>query len=272
MKPVSADQLAKIIHGRLITGEDASCFNGVGIDSRTIKSGQAFFAIAGENFDGHDYAASAIEKGASCIVVEREIDMPHQTKTSLIKVDDCVKALAQFAFWYRQQLTAKVIAITGSVGKTTTRQMLHQVLSGSFKCRQARGSFNNAIANPDVTVITAVAPSHLAGFGSLDNIIKEKASITCGLRQGGTLYVNGDQPDLLDYVKKHFGVSIITFGETDGCDVRGIDLETTGSQGSLVIDGQLVSVPLAGKANLSNVLTTWSVCRDLGVSLPDFSE
>ena len=304
MKPVSADQLAKIINGRLITGESESCFNGVGIDSRTIEPGQAFFAIAGENFDGHSYAASAIQKGAACIVVEREVDVPPQAL--LIQVDNCVEALAQFAFWYRQQLTAKVIAITGSVGKTTTRQMLHQVLSGSFKCLQARGSFNNhiglpltiltaepedeillvelgsnnlgeieqltAIANPDIAVITAVASSHLAGFGSMDNIIKEKASIACGLRQRGTLYVNGDQSDLLDYVKKHFGVSIITFGETDGCDVRGIDLETTGGQGSLVIDRQLLSVPLPGKANLSNVLTTWSVCRDLGVSLPDFAE
>ena len=148
MKPVSADQLAKIVRGHLITGEGESCFNGVSINSRTIQPGQAFFAIAGENFDGHDYAASAIEKGASCIVVEREIDMPPQTETPLIKVDDCVKALAQFAFWYRQQLTAKVIAITGSVGKTTTRQILHRVLSRFFKCRQARGSFNNHIGLP----------------------------------------------------------------------------------------------------------------------------
>jgi UDP-N-acetylmuramoyl-tripeptide--D-alanyl-D-alanine ligase len=306
MKPVSADQLAKIVCGRLITGEGASCLNGVSIDSRTIQPGQAFFAIVGENFDGHDYAAVAIEKGACCIVVQCEVDLPGDCQAAVVRVADCVAALAQFAAWYRQQFSAKTIAITGSVGKTTTRQIMHQILSRFFKCRQARGSFNNhigvpltilsaepdddilllelgsnnlgeieklaAIANPDIAVITAVAPSHLAGFGTLDNIIKEKASIACGLRQGGTLYVNGDQSDLLGYVKKHFDTSIITFGETDGCDVRGIDLETTGSQGSLVIDGQLVGVPLAGKANLSNVLATWSVCRDLGVSLPDFIE
>jgi UDP-N-acetylmuramoyl-tripeptide--D-alanyl-D-alanine ligase len=306
MNPLSADQLVDIVRGRLIRGKGASCFNGVSIDSRTIQPGQAFFAIAGENFDGHDYAASAIEKGASCLVVEQEVDMPDGCQVAWVQVDDCVKALAQFASWYRQQLTAKVIAITGSVGKTTTRQILHQVLSRFFKCRQARGSFNNhiglpltilsaeseddilllelgsnnlgeieklaAVANPDVAVITAVAPSHLAGFGSLDNIIKEKASIALGLRTGGTLHVNGDQPDLLDYVKRHFDTSIITFGEKGECDVRGIDLATTGSQGSLKIDGHHVSVPLAGKANLSNVLTAWSVCRDLGVSLADFIE
>ena len=304
MKPIGADQLANIIHGRLITGDGASVFNGISIDSRAIEPGQAFFAIVGENFDGHDYVAAAIEKGASCIVAEREVEVPPQIP--LIQVDDCVEALARFASWYRQQLSAEVVAITGSVGKTSTRQILHQVLSRFFKCRQARGSFNNhiglpltilsaepddeilllelgsnnfgeietlaAVANPDVAVITAVAPSHLAGFGTLDNIIKEKASIASGLRRGGMLYVNGNQSDLLDYVKEHYRVPIITFGEGDGCDVRGIDLETTGSQGSLKIDGQTVRVPLAGKANLSNVLTTWSVCRDLGISLPDFIE
>jgi UDP-N-acetylmuramoyl-tripeptide--D-alanyl-D-alanine ligase len=182
--------------------------------------------------------------------------------------------------------------------------MLHQVLSLFFKCRQALGSFNNhigvpltilsaepndailllelgsnnpgeieqltAIANPDIAVITTVAASHLAGFESLENIIKEKASIAQGLRPGGTLYVNGDQPDLLDHVKEHYDVSIVTFGENDRCAVRGIDLETTGSRGSLEIDGYCVRVPLAGKANLFNILTTWSVCRDLGISLPDF--
>ena len=306
MKPVSADQLAKIVHGHLITGEGESCLNGVSIDSRTIQPGQAFFAIAGENFDGHDYAATATEKGAVCLVVEREVDIPNGCQVALVQVDDCVEALAQFASWYRQQLTAKVIAITGSVGKTTTRQILHRVLSRFFKCRQARGSFNNhiglpltilsaepedailllelgsnnlgeierlaAVANPDIAVITAVAPSHLTGFGTMDNIIKEKASIAQGLRTGGALYINGDQPDLLGYVKRHFETSIITFGENDACAVRGIDLETTGSQGSLKIDGQVVSVPLAGKANLSNVLTAWSVCRDLKISLPDFIE
>ena len=219
MNPVNAAQLVDIVRGRLIGGKSESSFNGVSIDSRTIQPGNAFFAIAGENFDGHDYVATAIEKGAACIVVQCEINLPDECQAAVIQVDDGVVALAQFASWHRQQLSAKVVAITGSVGKTTTRQILHQILSRSFKCRQARGSFNNhiglpltilsaepeddilllelgsnnpgeiekltTIANPDIAIITAVAPSHLAGFGSLDNIIKEKASIAQGLRAGG---------------------------------------------------------------------------------------
>lgn len=306
MNPVSANQIVRIIKGRIIFGEGESCFNGVSIDSRTIQPGQVFFALSGENFDGHDYAVSAIENGASCIVVEREINLPEGCRVPLVQVDNCIAALAQFAAWYRQQLTAKVVAITGSVGKTTTRQILHHVLSRFFKCRQAPNSFNNhigvpltvlsaepdddillveigsnhlgeigtltTITNPDIAVITMVAPSHLEGFGTLDNIIKEKASIAQGLCKGGKIYVNGDQPDLIDYVKKHFDVSVITFGENDTCDVVGTDLKTAGTQGSLVINGQCVSVPLAGNANLSNVLTAWPVCHDFGISLPDFIE
>ena len=252
------------------------------------------------------YAASAIEKGAACIVVQREVDTPPQTKTPLIQVDNCVAALAQFAVWYRQQLSAKVVAITGSVGKTTTRQILHQILNRFFKCRQAQGSFNNhiglpltilsaemddeilllelgsnhpgeieslaAVANPDIALITLVAPSHLAGFGTLENIIKEKASIAQGLRTGGALYINGDQHDLLSHIRANYDVPLTTFGLGKGCDIIGADLQTEGVRGSFVIDGQTVRVPLAGRANLLNVLAAWAVCRELNISLPDFTE
>ncbi|MHC5145640.1 MAG: Mur ligase domain-containing protein, partial [Planctomycetota bacterium] len=95
MKPITADQLAKIIHGHLVTGDGLSSLNGISIDSRTIGAGQAFFAIVGENFDGHDYAVSAIEKGASCIVVQRKIDLQSVCQTAVIRVDNCIEALAQ---------------------------------------------------------------------------------------------------------------------------------------------------------------------------------
>ncbi|RKY08038.1 MAG: hypothetical protein DRP56_04740 [Planctomycetota bacterium] len=303
MKPINAAQLAEIIGGELIAGDGVSFFNGVSIDSRTIGPGQVFFAITGENFDGHDYAEAAIEKGAACMVVQREVDAP--TKTPAIQVDNCITALAQFASWYRRQLSAKVIAITGSVGKTTTRQILHQILSRFFKCRQALGNFNNhlglpltilsaepdddilllelgsnhlgeiasltRIANPDIALITRVAPSHLEGFGSLANIIKEKVSIAHGLRTGGALYVNGDQPDLLSHIRANYDVPLTSFGLAQGCDIVGTDLQTEGAGGSLVIDGQTVRVPLAGRANLMNVLSAWAICRELAISLPDFA-
>ncbi|MDH4201712.1 MAG: UDP-N-acetylmuramoyl-tripeptide--D-alanyl-D-alanine ligase [Phycisphaerae bacterium] len=279
--------------------------NGVSIDSRTVQAGQAFFAIAGENFDGHDYAAAAIEKGASCIVVEREIDLPADCPVPVIQVDNCITALARFAAWYRQQLAAKVIAITGSVGKTTTRNILYQILSRFFKCRQAPKSFNNhigvpltllsaekedeilflelgsnhpgeipylaQIASPDIAVITHITHAHLEGFGTIENIIKEKSSIAQGLSAEGILMINGDTPELVDHVRTTYGVDMITVGTSRQCDIVGTDLKTFGPHGSLVIEGRTVSVPLAGKANLLNVLFAWGVCREF-IPLSDFIE
>jgi UDP-N-acetylmuramoyl-tripeptide--D-alanyl-D-alanine ligase len=303
---ITADQLVRVTQGHHISGNGKNRLKGVSIDSRTILPGEVFFAIAGDNFDGHDYILSAAKNGAACIIVEKKGPLALPTNVCLIKVHSSIEALGKLASWYRRQLNAKVVAVTGSVGKTTTRQILYQILSHYFRCRQAPGSFNNhigvpltllsadsddeillveigsnhpgeieklaAIANPDIAVITMIAPSHLSGFGSLDNIIKEKVSIAKGLREDGTVYINGDQAQLVEYVNENLNVPVVTFGEKQNCTVRGAELETRGCEGSLKIDGQRVHVPLAGKANLSNVLTAWSVCRDLGISSSDFAE
>lgn len=305
MKSIAVDQLVEIVHGKCFAVNQPTVCEGVSINSRTIQPKQAFFAISGENFDGHDYARIAVEKGASCIVAERPIiDFPTEYNKEVILVDDTIVALGELAAWYRQQLSAKVIAITGSVGKTTTRQILYQILSGFFQCRQAQKNYNNHIglplailsaepedeivilelgtnhigeieyltniACPDMAVVTVVGAAHLEGFGSVGNILKEKASIAKGLNGKGTLYINGDQRDLVDYVRAEYDVRTVTFGTNSDCEVMGNDLKTSGHKGSLVIDDQVISVPMAGRANLMNVLTAWSVCRDLGIRLTDF--
>ncbi len=305
MMPIDINQIVKIIDGRLIRGEAAGSVDGVSIDSRTIKAGDIFFAIRGEHFDGHDYARGAVQKGASCLVLNHAIDLPAESSGAVILVDDTIAALGKFAAWYRQQIRATVIAITGSAGKTTTRQILYQVLSEFYRCRQAPKSFNNNIgvpltilstepedeilllelgtnapgeiaeltdiAKPDAAVITFVGPAHLEGFGTLENVLDEKVSIVKGLLKGGTLYLNGDQPELAAKAKTMFTGRIITFGTSLNCDIIGTDLRVYGNNGSLVIDGQRVAVPLAGKANLMNILTVWSICRDLKVSLSDYN-
>ncbi len=105
-------------------------FTGVSIDSRTIKSGDCFFAVAGENFDGHNYVTEAFAKGAACAVVCRDID---SGDNCLLRVSDTVKALGDFAAQYRRRMNFKVVAITGSVGKTMTRQITYHVLSRHFR-------------------------------------------------------------------------------------------------------------------------------------------
>jgi UDP-N-acetylmuramoyl-tripeptide--D-alanyl-D-alanine ligase len=282
---------------------DAS-IHGVTIDSRAIVPGQAFVAIRGERFDGHAFAAEVARNGAACIIAERPVELPSDNATPVLTVNSTLDALTALASWYRDQLSAKVIAITGSAGKTTTRSILHHVLSRFYCCHQAVKSFNNhigvpltilgapvdtrmlileigtnhpgeieplaRIAKPDAACITLIGPAHLEGFGSIENILIEKSTIAAGLKPGGTLYINGDQPELVAHAKT-LGCCVITFGTTEKCDVIGTDLRSDGLTGTLTIEGTQVHVPLPGKANLMNALTVWSICRDLNVSISDFA-
>lgn len=308
MLPINLRQLADAVKGQFQNGtaDPDRVIARVSIDSRTIEAGDVFIAIRGDVFDGHDFAAAAAKKGACCIVAEHPLELPAESGTPVLLVEDTTAALGRLAAWYRQRLNAKVIAITGSAGKTTTRQMLHHVLSRFYRCRQAQKSFNNHIgvpltilsaepedeylvlelgsnhrgeiayltnlSKPDAAAVTFIGPAHLEGFRTIDNILREKASIAEGLAAGGTLYVNGDQPELVSYVKTAYDVRVITSGTVDGCDIIGTQLCTNGCSGSLVIDGVTVSVPLPGVANLHNCLTVWSICRDCNISLSDFAE
>lgn len=303
MQPIPIQQIAEIVEGRF---QDASAdvsgsVCGVTIDSRTASAGQLFVAIAGETFDGHDYLAAAFEKGAVCAIAARPVEAPGP----VIVVTDTIAALGRLAAWYRRQLRARVIAITGSAGKTSTRQMLCRVLGEFYRCRQSPKSFNNDIGvpltllsaeaddelllvelgsnapgeigalsrmtAPDLAVVTFVGPAHLAGFGTVEKILHEKASIAGGLVPGGTLYINGDQPDLVTHVKRTYAIAPVTFGTTDTCDIIGSDFALNGGSGALTLEGRRIEVPLSGRAALMNVLTVWSVCRDLKVPLSDFA-
>lgn len=278
---------------------------GVSTDTRSIQQGNCFFALVGPNFDGHLFVRQALEQGAACAVIQRPVELPANLAGRVLLVEDTVKALGQLAAWYRRQLSAKVVAITGSAGKTTTRHITHHILSQRFRCHQASKSFNNhiglpltilsasgqdevlilelgtnhpgeigyltRIAQPDIAVVTCAAPAHLEGFGSLDNIIREKLSIHEGLTPNGMLIVNGDQQDLLCYTMS-LNRPYLTFGIGGNCDFRADNLLSAGEKGQLTIDGRAIEVPLPGRANLMNTLTAWAICQILGVRISDFAD
>lgn len=229
MKKFSIADLAGIVKACTDASEQAKRdkryaiqnFNGVSIDSRITKAGDCFFAIVGENFDGHDYVTDAFAKGAVCAVVSKDIPVSKPTDKPILKVEDTIKALGDLAGEYRRQGDFKVVAITGSAGKTTTKEIAYQALHQNFRVHQSPKSFNNkiglpltllgaeaddqiviaelgsnhpgeiacltGIAAPDIAVVVNVHPAHLEGFDNLQTIIQEKLSISEGLTPDGVL-------------------------------------------------------------------------------------
>ncbi|MBW8036308.1 MAG: UDP-N-acetylmuramoyl-tripeptide--D-alanyl-D-alanine ligase [Planctomycetes bacterium] len=303
MSKITIGQLADIIgagaggsQGLII---DAS---NVCIDSRKITEGQIFFAIEGKNFDGHDFIDTAFNAGASCAVVGEGTDKP--ANKPLLKVKDTTKALGDLARWWRKEHNFKVVAITGSAGKTTTRQIIAAGLGQKFKVAQSPKSFNNnigvpltilaaeydcdmivaelgssghgeisnlsRIAIPDIALITNIYPAHLEGLGSIEGVIKEKASIRDGLKENGKLLVNADFGDLINHLLND-GRAFETFGSDVDCDIKAHNIRTEGAQGWLEIEGIEVKIPFAGRANLENTLAGWAVCKQFGVSPSEFA-
>jgi len=310
MKKFSTEGLAKIIkaHERRATSNERRFFTGVSTDSRTIQPGDCFFAICGENFDGADFAADAFAKGAVCAVVSKDSEI---IAGSVLKVSNTVKALGDFAREYRQRMDFKVVAITGSAGKTTTRQIAYHVLSQRFRVCHAPKNFNNniglpltllaadpedeiviaeigsnhpgeisyltGIASPDVAVVTNVYPAHLEGFRDLQTIRQEKLSICEALQPDGILIINADVVKWLDDNQLNYQLpvtnhQIITFGKSDAADIQARSIANTGFGSSFTIDGSRVYLPLPGQGNVENALAAWAVCSRFGLTIDDFAE
>ncbi|MBW8016786.1 MAG: UDP-N-acetylmuramoyl-tripeptide--D-alanyl-D-alanine ligase [Planctomycetes bacterium] len=300
MIAISVKKLAAVVGG--CVGDVSTVARGVCIDSRSVTEGDVFFAIAGENFDGHEYVEQAFAAGAVCAVCSRDVECGDNV---IVKVDDTVKALGRLANFCRNDSKFKVVAITGSVGKTTVRQIACHVLSKHFKCHQAEKSFNNniglpltllgasdgceivlaeigtnnpgeiaeltAIAEPDIAVVNNIFPAHLAGLGSIEGIIAEKASIAEGLKGGGKLLINGDFAGLAQYCQKS-GFDFVSFGTDAGCDIKAEKLVSDGFSGSVSIEGVDVFVPLGGIGNLHNAIAAWAICLEFGISAEQFAE
>ena len=302
MKRYSVEKLARVI-GAEWRGDGDAVFTGVSTDTRTIKEGDCFFAIRGANFDGHKFVAEALAKGAVCAVVTGGYEGAEDC--GILRVESSVKALGQLAAEYRDRGGFKVVGITGSVGKTTTRRIIHHVLNGRFKCHQSPKNFNNDIGvpltllgaredeevliaelgtnypgeirnlthivRPDIAVVTNVSAAHLEGFGDVGAVMDEKLSIAEGLVDGGVLFVCGDAKRIVGACREK-GLDFRTFGKAEGVDVRAEGVRYSGASSRFEIEEVEVELPLAGPGNVSNALAAWAVCREMGVSAREFAE
>lgn len=241
--------LADMCNGRaLLTAESARCVRAICTDSREADGETVFCAMRGERVDGHDYIEKAIENGCRVILCEHTAEWIEGYNVDAIVVENTERALSAIARVYRKALSCKTVAVTGSVGKTTTKDMIGAVLSCEHTAFQTKGNFNSVIgmplsmleiprdaeyavlemgmsgfgeierlsltAEPDIAVITTIGTSHMEMLGTRENICRAKLEILCGLKKGGVLLLNGDEP-LLSKVN---GKSYKTFYVSTKCE------------------------------------------------------
>jgi UDP-N-acetylmuramoyl-tripeptide--D-alanyl-D-alanine ligase len=276
---------------------------GVSIDSRTVKNGNLYIPIVRIK-DGHDYVIEAIKKGATASLWEK--DHPNPPKgIPLIFVDNTLSALQALATSYRNQLSVKVIGITGSNGKTTTKDMVNSILATSFKVHKTKGNLNSQIglpltilevldedeivvlemgmsetgqierlskiAQPDIAIITMIGLSHIATLGSREGIAKAKLEIVAGLKENGLLIYNGDEPFLqhLKTTLTNKKVRFITFGETSENDLFPRTISEDGGEFKFVTNYENspeYSLPLMGRHNIHNALASIAVGKELNIN------
>lgn len=257
---LTLSQIAEYTGGKLY-GDGTVVINGFFTDSRKAEAGKMFVAIKGENTDGHKYIPSCVEKGCSACFSEKEL--PSDININYVLVEDSVRALQKCGERCRAEIKVPVIGITGSVGKTTTKEIISLALSSSLNVNKTEGNANGQIgvpqmvmkyepehdvcvlemgmsypgemkrivdiARPTIAVMTNIGVSHIEFHGSRENILKEKLHIADYVGAMGTVFVNGDD-DLLCTLKDEeyggvFEPSVVTFGIGENCDFRAYDIK-----------------------------------------------
>jgi UDP-N-acetylmuramoyl-tripeptide--D-alanyl-D-alanine ligase len=301
---LSAAVIAAAMDGEVIAGDPAVEPAGFSIDSRTVGAGEAFFAIVAAR-DGHLFAADAVARGARVVVVDR--DAGSLAPATVVRVDDTTRGLQALGRSVRRSSAATVIAITGSAGKTTTKETIAAFLESRFHVVKNPGNLNNhlglplsllelrhgadvavmelgmnhageirvlvGIAEPDVRVWINVGDAHIGNFGDADGIAAAKAEILEGGSPSTVLVANADDPRVMRYANGFAG-RLVTFGFGEGALVRATRVEERGLSGTVATvsaggEQVTVRVPLLGRGNLSNVLCAAAVATTLGVPLAD---
>ena len=290
MDPMKIDDVLKAVGG---VAKNISCkeITSVVTDDRAVKKGCAFVALKGERFDGHDFIQSAVEKGASLVITEKE-----QLLIPQIIVEDTQRALLDLAYLNRSRFSGMVIGVTGSDGKTTTKEMVSRVLGSKMKVLKTDGNLNNEVgvsktlfgldssygaavvemgmcntgdilvlsqaAKPTLGIITNVGVSHMENFESRDGILKTKLEILEYMPKGSTLIVGGDNDKLKDLILPNH--KIVKCGiQNKNCEYYAYNIKTDGSKTEFDIrygkNVEHVLIPILGNHNVINALFAFAV-------------
>ncbi|GAA0075920.1 UDP-N-acetylmuramoyl-tripeptide--D-alanyl-D-alanine ligase [Clostridium sp. CTA-5] len=309
---LTLNEVVKASNGKILFKNCDGIFNKVSTDTRKIEKGSLFIALKGENFNGNDYVVEAIKKGASVVIVDEvKFDSKDLNNNGvIIKVDDAKVALGAIAKYYREKLDIKVVGITGSTGKTSTKDLVAAFLSGKYSVFKTKGNFNNEIglplmileldssydvavlemgtnnfneihrlaniAMPDIATITNIGVSHIENLKTRENILKEKLSITDFFKDNNPLVINNEN-DMLQKIKEDNRFKLEKVGYNEECEVyaKNIDLtEKTTSFDAVTKTGEnyRFTLNMVGKHNVLNALLGIQISRELGVTFQEMNE
>ena len=305
--------VVEAVSGRLVSGNPAEAVGEVSINTRTLKPGELYVAVKGERFDGNDFVEAALAADACGAIVSRPVGhLPKELVAgrALIVVPDSTGALQRLARWVRRKSGARVVAIAGSAGKTTTKDVTAAFLGLEHRVMQTAGNLNNhiglplsllqlrhgadvavvevgmnhageisrlvAIAEPDVRVWTNVAEVHIEFFASIEGIADAKAEILEGANAQTVLVANADDPRVMARIGRFPG-RVVTFGRAEGASVRITRVEDLGIDGTVsevaTEAGNLrLRIPLPGLTNVHNVVAAVAVAQQFDVPLEAIAE
>lgn len=301
MYNIYVKDIVKLCGGKVLYGNEELKLSTFSIDTRKINAGDVYVAIIGERLDGNDFCSDAVERGASCLIVSREPNVVFEGVTVVV-VDDTVKCLQELASYKRSLFDIPVIAVTGSVGKTSTKDIIYSVVSKKYNTHRTIGNYNNhlgvpltilglqdgaealvvemgmnhfgeisvlsKIANPTISVITNIGTAHIGNLGSREGIRQAKMEILDGM-VGNQVIVNNDDDmmaPVVDSLREKYEVSTVSIDEES--TYRAINLEYNVFSSKFDINNGVkdLCVNVGGKAYVYNSLVSYAVGKCLGIS------
>ena len=297
--------------GEVTMGDGGAIWQGAALDSRKVRGGELFFALRGEQSDGHRFVGSALAAGAAAAVVEREVELGAFTGATLVRVADVYRGLHALTRAIRAVTPRRLVGITGSTGKTTTKELLGALLARRWRTAKSPGNLNNLygfplalmsvpddtewmvaemgmstpgelrgvslLGQPDVAVFTNVRAVHLEFFGTVAAVAEAKAELLAGLRPDGFIVANADDPEVARIAARD-GRRVVWYGRQGAAEVRALDLELSpggrpGSRFTLQAgeDRVAVALPLHGAYNVDNALAAAACAWALGLPLGEIA-
>ena len=297
------------VNGKLLQGSETVIFRGVSINSRTIKEGELFVCIKGENFDGHNFFGDAFRKGAAGIILSDTKNLStgmlgKGESPFVIQSQNTLRALQDLASYQRSLFPFRVIAVTGTNGKSTTKEMIASIIETKYKTLKTQGNLNNhiglpltllkrepehevgvlemgmsaageikrlaEIAKPDIGVITNISAGHLGQLKTIKDVQAAKGELFDSLHKEGTAIVNADDPLVLELAKS-LRIKKITYGIKEPADIQASDIQNKGNHGftftAKIFDQAIpVKLPQIGYCNIYNALAALATGHSLGIT------